>query len=82
MISELDPHKDIKHWIEAAVRVRHQSGDGQNIIHRGADVTLVERRDIKRCQRFQEHGHVIRRPTQEKSDHDAEDKLDGLGTGV
>lgn len=82
MISELDPHEDVEHWIEAAVREGHQPGDGRDKIQCDADVALVERGDVKGYERTEEHGDVVRRPTQVKRDHDAEDEPDGFGTSV
>lgn len=64
------------------MRERHQSGDLKNVIHRGADITLVEWRNVPRYKRIEKHGHIVRRPTQVKSHHNEEDQLHRLGTGV
>lgn len=45
-------------------------------------MTLVEWRDLPDYERIEEHGHIVRGPTQVKSQHNAEDELHCLGTGV
>jgi len=69
--AELDPNKDIKHWIEAAV------GEGQIATDDHSKVQLLSSLTAQLDDfSFQEENEVVRSPAEEVCYHDGEDEPD------
>lgn len=75
MSAELDPNKDIKHWVEAAVRESQHSEDDHSHVQPLPDLT-GPLDDISFLQCLEEEDEVVGSPAEEVCHHDGEDEPD------
>lgn len=74
MSAELDPDKNVEHWVEAAVGEGKVAADEHGVIHMLAELAALDDPKFQQCLQKQEQ--VVGSPAKEVGCHDGEYKPD------